>query len=94
VFSTFVNFKAFFDEFFVAKSRFGLLKLLVEFNDVSKTGLESKTLSGDIGIFLGQGTVSKILISVYLVPEKCQYLRSGCTDFRFKISFRNVIKFY
>jgi hypothetical protein len=42
VFSTFVNFKAFFDEFFVAKSRFGLLKLLVEFNDVSKTGLESK----------------------------------------------------
>jgi hypothetical protein len=38
--------------------------------------------------------ISKIVVSAYLVPDKCQYLRIGCTDFRSKTSFRNVIKFY
>jgi hypothetical protein len=38
--------------------------------------------------------LSKNGVSVYLLPEKCQYLRSGCTDFRFKSRFGNVIKFY
>jgi hypothetical protein len=33
-------------------------------------------------------------VSVYLVSEKCQYLRSGFTDFRFKSRFGNVYKFY
>jgi hypothetical protein len=33
-------------------------------------------------------------VSVYLVPRKCQYLRSGLTDFRFKSRFGNVNKFY
>jgi hypothetical protein len=42
----------------VVKSHSRVLKFLVEFNEVCKTGFESKmyTLSGDIGIFLGQST--------------------------------------
>jgi hypothetical protein len=42
VFSASVNFKAFFDKYFLAKSHTCLLKLQVEFNDVFKTGLGSK----------------------------------------------------
>jgi hypothetical protein len=41
-FSASVNFKAFFDEYFVVKSHSCVLKFLIEFIDVSKTGLESK----------------------------------------------------
>jgi hypothetical protein len=50
-----VNFKAFFDKYFVVKCHLRVWKLLVEFNEVSKTGFESK-IRGDIGIFLEQGT--------------------------------------
>ncbi len=42
VFSASVNFKAFFDEYFVVKSHLHVQKFFVEFNDVSKTGLTSK----------------------------------------------------
>jgi hypothetical protein len=37
---------------------------------------------------------SKITTGVYLVSEKCQYLRSELTDFRSKTSFGSVNKFY
>jgi hypothetical protein len=41
-FGTLANFKACFDEYFVVKCHLRVWKLLVEFNDVSKTGLGSK----------------------------------------------------
>jgi hypothetical protein len=41
-FGTLANFKACFDEYFVVKCRLRVWKLLVAFNDVSKTGLGSK----------------------------------------------------
>jgi hypothetical protein len=41
-FGTSANFKACFDEYFVVKCRLRVQKLLIEFNDVSKTGLGSK----------------------------------------------------
>jgi hypothetical protein len=52
----FFNFKDFFDDYFVAKSRLRLLKLPVEFNDDSKNGLGFKILSWDIG----KGDVHKL----------------------------------
>jgi hypothetical protein len=42
LFTTSAIFKAFFDEYFVVKSHSRVLKLIVEFNDASKTGLGSK----------------------------------------------------
>jgi hypothetical protein len=41
-FSASVNFKDFFDDYFVVKSHSRVSKLLIEFNDVSKTGLGFK----------------------------------------------------
>jgi hypothetical protein len=41
-FSASVNFKAFFDKYFVVKSHACLFKLPMEFNEVSKIGLGSK----------------------------------------------------
>ncbi len=41
-FSASVNFRALFDEYFVAKSHSRVLELLVEYKDNSKTGFESK----------------------------------------------------
>jgi hypothetical protein len=90
-FSASVNFKAFFDTYFVVKSHLRVQKFFVEFNDDPKTALKSKIvgkLKEFSWILLNNSKLSinfcfEILVcqkngvSVYLVPEKCQYLRSG-----------------
>jgi hypothetical protein len=59
VFFSVYQLQGFFDTYFVVKSHLRVQKFFVEFIDVSKTAPNlnlGKTLSGDIGIFVGQDT--------------------------------------